>query len=210
MIKNKGASDLYYLSARQQIGLFLQVDFFIVIFRQTFPLDQKGVVCYTIFHGNNKGGISVENTKTITTNRQAFHEYFVLESFEAGITLSGTEIKSIRQGGVNLKDAWCSIDDGEMIIKQMHISPYEKGNIFNKPPTRNRKLLLHKKEILRLFGLVKQQGVTLVPLSLYFKGSLVKVQLGVCKGKKLYDKRAEAAKRDAARDIDRAIKENNR
>ena len=152
----------------------------------------------------------MENTKTITTNRQAFHEYFVLESFEAGITLSGTEIKSIRQGGVNLKDAWCSIDDGEMIIKQMHISPYEKGNIFNKPPTRNRKLLLHKKEILRLFGLVKQQGVTLVPLSLYFKGSLVKVQLGVCKGKKLYDKRAEAAKRDAARDIDRAIKENNR
>jgi len=152
----------------------------------------------------------VENTKTITTNRQAFHEYFVLESFEAGIALSGTEIKSIRQGGVNLKDAWCSIDDGEMIIKQMHISPYEKGNIFNKPPTRNRKLLLHKKEILRLFGLVKQQGVTLVPLSLYFKGSLVKVQLGVCKGKKLYDKRAEAAKRDAARDIDRAIKENNR
>lgn len=152
----------------------------------------------------------MENTKTITTNRQAFHEYFVLESFEAGIALSGTEIKSIRQGGVNLKDAWCSIDDGEMIIKQMHISPYEKGNIFNKPPTRNRKLLLHKKEILRLFGLVKQQGVTLVPLSLYFKGSLVKVQLGVCKGKKLYDKRAEAAKRDAARDIDRAIKENNR
>lgn len=152
----------------------------------------------------------MENTKTITTNRQAFHEYFVLESFEAGIALSGTEIKSIRQGGVNLKDAWCSIDDGEMIIKQMHISPYEKGNIFNKPPTRNRKLLLHKKEILRLFGLVKQQGVTLVPLSLYFKGSLVKVQLGVCKGKKLYDKRAEAAKRDAVRDIDRAIKENNR
>ena len=152
----------------------------------------------------------MENTKTITTNRQAFHEYFVLESFEAGIALSGTEIKSIRQGGVNLKDAWCSIDDGEMIIKQMHISPYEKGNIFNKPPTRNRKLLLHKREILRLFGLVKQQGVTLVPLSLYFKGSLVKVQLGVCKGKKLYDKRAEAAKRDAARDIDRAIKENNR
>lgn len=152
----------------------------------------------------------MENTKTITTNRQAFHEYFVLESFEAGIALSGTEIKSIRQGGVNLKDAWCSIDDGEMIIKQMHISPYEKGNIFNKPPTRNRKLLLHKREILRLFGLVKQQGVTLVPLSLYFKGSLVKVQLGVCKGKKLYDKRAEAAKRDAARDIDRAMKENNR
>lgn len=157
-----------------------------------------------------KGGISVENTKAITTNKKAFHDYFVLESLETGIALSGTEIKSIRQGGVNLKDAWCSVDDGEMLIKQMHISPYEKGNIFNKPPTRNRKLLLHKREIMRLFGLVKQQGITLVPLSLYFKGSLVKVQLGVCKGKKLYDKREDAARKDAARDIERAIKENNR
>lgn len=152
----------------------------------------------------------MENTKAITTNKKAFHDYFVLESLETGIALSGTEIKSIRQGGVNLKDAWCSVDDGEMLIKQMHISPYEKGNIFNKPPTRNRKLLLHKREIMRLFGLVKQQGITLVPLSLYFKGSLVKVQLGVCKGKKLYDKREDAARKDAARDIERAIKENNR
>lgn len=149
-------------------------------------------------------------TKTIATNKKAFHEYFVNESIEAGISLSGTEIKSVRQGGVNLKDAWCSVDDGEMIIKQMHISPYDHGNIFNKPPMRPRKLLLHKREIMRLLGLSQQQGVALIPLSVYFKGSLVKVQLGVCKGKKLYDKRADAAKRDAARDIQRALKEQNR
>lgn len=152
----------------------------------------------------------MENTKTITTNKNAFHEYFVLESFEAGIELTGTEIKSIRQGGVNLKDAWCSVDDGQMFIKQMHISPYEHGNIFNKDPMRVRKLLLHKREIMRLFGIVKQQGLALVPLSLYFKGSLVKVQLGLCKGKKLYDKRAVAAEKSANRDMQRAIKEQNR
>lgn len=152
----------------------------------------------------------MEHTKTIATNKKAFHEYFVLETLEAGIELSGTEIKSIRQGNVNLKDSWCSVDDGEMIIKQMHISPYDHGNIFNKPPMRPRKLLLHKKEIMRLFGQVQQQGVALVPLSLYFKGSLVKVGLGVCKGKKLYDKRADAAKKSADRDIRRALKEHNR
>ena len=105
----------------------------------------------------------MENTKTITTNKKAYHEYFVIESFEAGISLSGTEIKSIRQGGVNLKDAWCSVDNGEMIIKQMHISPYDHGNIFNRDPKRNRKLLMHKREIMRLFGEVKQQGLALVP-----------------------------------------------
>ena len=149
-------------------------------------------------------------TKTITTNKKAFFEYFVVESFECGIALTGTEIKSIRQGGVNLKDAWCSVDDGEMIIKQMHISPYEHGNRFNQPPARNRKLLMHKREIMRLFGAVKQDGMALVPLSLYFKGSLVKVQLGLCKGKQLHDKRAVAAKRDANRAIDRAMKEQNR
>ncbi len=152
----------------------------------------------------------MENIKNITTNKKAFHEYFVLESFECGIVLSGTEVKSIRQGGINLKDAWCSIDDGEMILKQMHISPYEHGNIFNKPPARNRKLLLHKREIMRLLGTVKQEGLALVPLSLYFKGSLVKVQLGLCKGKKLHDKRETAAKRDAKRTIERALKEQNR
>ena len=115
----------------------------------------------------------MENTKTIATNKKAFHEYFVLESFEAGISLSGTEVKSIRAGGVNLKDSWCSIDNGELIIKQMHISPYDHGNIFNKEPKRDRKLLMHKREIMRLFGTVKQQGLTLIPLSIYFKGSLV-------------------------------------
>lgn len=152
----------------------------------------------------------MENTKTIATNKKAYHEYFVLESFETGISLSGTEVKSIRAGGVNLKDAWCSVDNGEMIIKQMHISPYDHGNIFNLPPMRNRKLLMHKREIMRLMGVVKQEGLALVPLSVYFKGSLVKVQLGLCKGKKLYDKREVAAKRQANRDIDRAIKEQNR
>lgn len=151
-----------------------------------------------------------ENTKTITTNKAAYHEYFVIESLEAGIELTGTEIKSIRTGGVNLKDAWCSVDDGQMYIKQMHISPYDHGNIFNKDPMRVRKLLLHKREIMRLFGTVKQQGLALVPLSLYFKGSLVKVQLGLCKGKKLYDKRAVAAEKAANRDMQRAIKEQNR
>ncbi len=152
----------------------------------------------------------MDNTKTIAANKNAYHEYFVVESFEAGIELTGTEIKSIRQGGVNLKDAWCSVDDGQMLIKQMHISPYEHGNIFNKDPIRVRRLLMHKREIMRLFGLVKQQGLALIPLSLYFKGSLVKVQLGLCKGKKLYDKRAVAAEKSANRDMQRAIKEQNR
>ena len=152
----------------------------------------------------------MENTKTIATNKKAFHEYFVLESFEAGISLSGTEVKSIRAGGVNLKDSWCSVDNGELIIKQMHISPYDHGNIFNREPKRDRKLLMHKREIMRLFGTVKQQGLTLIPLSIYFKGSLVKVQLGLCKGKQLHDKRATAAKRDANRTIDRGLKEQNR
>ena len=152
----------------------------------------------------------MENTKTIAVNKKAYHEYFVLESFETGISLAGTEVKSIRQGGVNLKEAWCNVENGEMIIKQMHISPYDHGNIFNKNPKRDRKLLMHKREIMRLFGLVKQQGLTLVPLSLYFKGSLVKVQLGLCRGKQLHDKRAVAAKKDANRAIDRALKEQNR
>lgn len=150
-----------------------------------------------------------EGFKTIAENRKARHDYFVLESFEAGIELVGTEVKSIRQGNVNLKDSWCSIDNGEIFIKGMHISPYEKGNIFNKYPLRERKLLLHKKEIFRLFGAIKQDGLTLIPLSIYFKGSRVKVQLGLCKGKKLHDKREAMAVRDAKRDIDRAIKQRN-
>ncbi len=150
-----------------------------------------------------------KGTKTIAENRQARHEYFVLESFEAGIELTGTEVKSIRQGAVNLKDSWCSIEGGEMFIKQMHISPYEKGNIYNRDPLRVRRLLMHRAEIHKLLGRTKQDGLTLVPLSLYFKDGRVKVQLGLCKGKKLYDKRADAAKRDAKRTIDRAIKEHN-
>lgn len=152
----------------------------------------------------------MENIKTVAKNKKAYHEYFVLESFEAGISLSGTEVKSIRAGGVSLKEAWCSIDNGEMIIKQMNISPYDHGNIFNRDPKCSRRLLLHKKEIMRLLGAVKQQGLTLIPLSVYFKGSLIKVQIGLCKGKQLHDKRAVAAKKDANRAIDRALKERNR
>ena len=148
--------------------------------------------------------------KIITDNRKARHDYFVIESFEAGVELFGTEVKSLRQGKCNLKDAWCSIDDGELIIKQMHISPYEKGNIFNKDPMRVRKLLLHKKEINKLIGLSQQQGYTLVPTSLYFVGSKVKLEMALAKGKKLYDKRDDAAKRDAKRDMDRMLKERNR
>lgn len=151
-----------------------------------------------------------KGTKLIAENRKARHEYFVLESYEAGIELVGTEVKSIRQGAVNLKDAWCSIDNGEIFVRGMHISPYEKGNIFNRDPLRNRKLLMHKREINKLFGTVKQDGLSLIPLSIYFKDSRVKMQVGLCKGKKLYDKRADAAKRDAHREIDRNLKLQNR
>ena len=151
-----------------------------------------------------------ESIKTISENRQARHEYFIIESLEAGIELVGTEVKSIRAGGVNLKDSWISIENGEAYVKQMHISPYEKGNIFNKDPLRERRLLLHKKEIIRLFSRVKQDGLTLIPISMYFKGSRVKLQVGLCKGKKLHDKRDSMAERDAKRTIDRAMKERNR
>ena len=148
--------------------------------------------------------------KNISYNRQARHEYFVDETLEAGIVLVGTEVKSLRQGGVNLKDSWCDLVEGELFIRQMHISPYDKGNIFNRDPMRPRKLLLHKQQIRRLIGLMKQQGITLIPLSIYFKGSRVKVQVGICRGKKLYDKRADMAKRDAKRDMDRALKARHR
>ena len=147
-----------------------------------------------------------ENFKTIARNKKAYHDYFVEESMETGIELLGTEVKSLRNGQCNLKDAWCSISDGELLLNGMHISPYEHGNIFNRDPMRVRKLLMHKKEILRLFGLMKQQGYTLIPLSLYFKGSRVKVQVGLCRGKKLYDKREDLAKKAAKRDMERAIK----
>ena len=150
-----------------------------------------------------------KGTKLIAENRKARHDYFVLETIEACIALFGTEIKSIRAGAVNLKDAWCSIDNGEIFVNGMHISPYEQGNIFNRDPYRVRKLLMHKREILRLFGQTKQQGLTLIPLSLYFKDSRVKIAVGVCKGKKLYDKRADIAKRDENRIIDRELKTRN-
>lgn len=152
---------------------------------------------------------SKENFKTIAENRKAFHEYFIEERLEVGIELVGTEVKALRKGGVNLKDAWCSIVGGELFVNGMHISPYEQGNIFNRDPMRVRKLLLHKREIHRLFGIVKQQGYSLIPLSLYFKGSRVKVQVGVCRGKKLYDKREDAARRDQKREAERAVKEYN-
>ena len=144
-------------------------------------------------------------------NREAYHEYFVEEEFEAGIELKGTEVKSIRQGTLNLKDAWCGIKDGQMLLNQMHISPYDHGNRFNPDSRRPRRLLMHKREIMRLFGIVKQDGYSLIPLSLYFKGSRVKVQVGLCRGKKLYDKREDAAKRDMKREAQRSLKEfNNR
>lgn len=150
-----------------------------------------------------------ENFKNISENRKVRHEYFILESYEAGVELVGTEVKSIRNGSVNLKDSWCSIDNGELFVKGMHISPYEHGNIFNRDPLRERKLLLHKKEIMKLLGMIKQDGLTLIPISLYFKGSKVKMQVGVCKGKKLHDKRDDLAARSAKRDIERALKEKN-
>ncbi len=145
--------------------------------------------------------------KQISKNRKAYHDYFVEESFEAGIELFGTEVKSIRQGTLNLKDSYCSFKDGEIFVRGMHISPYEKGNIFNKDPLRVRKLLLHKREILKLSQATKQEGLTVIPLSVYLKGQRVKVQIGLCKGKKLYDKREDASRRDAKREIDRAMKE---
>ena len=150
-----------------------------------------------------------ENFKTVATNRQAYHEYFVEEKFEAGIELIGTEVKSLRMGKANLKDSWVDISEGEIFIKQMHISPYEKGNIFNKDPMRVRKLLMHKKEINKLFGAVQRKGYSIIPLSVYFKGSRIKVEIALAKGKKLYDKRASDAERDAKREIAREIKSRN-
>ena len=147
------------------------------------------------------------NIKIMARNREAYHEYFVEEEYEAGIELMGTEVKSIRAGTLNLKDAWCGIKDGELLLNQMHISPYDHGNRFNPDPRRVRRLLMHKREIMRLLGKVKQDGYSLIPLSVYFKGSRVKVNVGLCKGKKLHDKRQAAAERDMKREIDRAMKE---
>ncbi len=150
-----------------------------------------------------------QGIKEITSNRKAFHEYFVLERFESGIELAGTEVKSIRAGNVNLKDAFCTVKNGELFVRGMHISPYEQGNIFNRDPVRPRRLLMHKREITKLNSRVMQDGVALIPLSLYFKDSRVKVELGLCKGKKLHDKRDSEAERQSKRDIDRMMKERN-
>lgn len=147
-----------------------------------------------------------EPVKIVAKNNKAYHDYFIEEKFEAGIELAGTEVKSIRQGNVNLKDSFCIIKDGQLSVLGMHISPYEKGNIFNKDPRRTRRLLMHKREILRLFGKIKQDGYSLVPLTVYFKNSRVKLEIGLAKGKKLYDKRDSAAARDAKREIDRTMK----
>ena len=144
--------------------------------------------------------------KQAAANRKAFHDYFVLDRYEAGIELFGTEVKSIRAGTLNLKDSYCTVKNGELFVRGMHINPYEKGNIFNRDPDRPRRLLMHKKEIMKLNAKVMQEGVALVPLSVYFKDSRVKVEVGLCKGKKLYDKRESDAKRQAARDIDRQLK----
>ena len=141
--------------------------------------------------------------KTVAGNRKAFHDYFILERFEAGIALCGTEVKSIRAGGVNLKDSYCSIEKNEIFVHNMHISPYEKGNIYNRDPLRVRKLLMHKREILKLFSAVSPKGLTLIPLSLYFRDSKLKLELGLCRGKKLYDKRDAAAEKQAKRDSER-------
>lgn len=145
-------------------------------------------------------------TKTAAVNRKASHDYFIEARYEAGIELCGTEVKSIRQGALNLKDAYCSVKDGELYVYGMHISPYEHGNIFNRDPLRVRRLLMHKREIMRLLGQTKQEGLTLVPLSVYFVKGRAKVEVGLCKGKKLYDKRETAAKKDAARNIERSMK----
>ena len=146
-------------------------------------------------------------TKQIAANRKAFHEYFVLERYEAGIELAGTEVKSLRAGTVNMKDSYCTVKNGELFIRSLHISPYEKGNIFNKDPVRPRRLLMNKREIAKLNAAVMQDGVAIIPLSLYFKDSRVKVEIGLCKGKKLYDKRNDDAKKVALRDMERGLKE---
>ncbi|MBQ4136079.1 MAG: SsrA-binding protein SmpB [Clostridia bacterium] len=151
-----------------------------------------------------------QNGKIIAQNKKAWHDYFIDEKYEAGIALFGTEVKSIRAGAVNLKDSYCSVKDGELFMLGVHISPYEKGNIFNREPRRERKLLMHKREIMKINGMLTQKGYTLIPLSLYFSGKNVKVELGLCRGKKLYDKRDSIAAKEVNREIDRRMKELNR
>lgn len=153
--------------------------------------------------------VDKKGTKQIAANKKAWHDYFVEEKYEAGIELAGTEVKSIRLGQINLKDSFCSFKDGEIFVRGMHISPYEKGNIFNKDPLRPRKLLMHKRQIQYLFSKVKQDGYAIIPLQVYFSNARVKLKIALCKGKKLYDKRDDMAKKDAKRQIERAMKERN-
>ena len=150
--------------------------------------------------------MAAEKTAPVAQNKKAYHDYFILEEYEAGIELFGTEVKSIRKGKVNLKDSWCNIVGGEIFANNMHISPYEQGNIINRDPLRPKRLLMHKKEINRLYGTVKQEGLALIPLSVYFVKGKAKLKIGLCKGKKIYDKREAAAKKDAVRNIERAVK----
>jgi len=147
--------------------------------------------------------------KQVVSNKKAYHDYFILEKFEAGVELFGTEVKSIRQGNINLKESYCLVKDGELFARGMHISPYEKGNIFNRDPLRPKKLLMHKREINRLYGRIKQDGLALIPLSVYFKNSLVKIEIGLARGKKLHDKRDAEAEKSSNREIERNIKEKN-
>jgi SsrA-binding protein len=151
-----------------------------------------------------------QGVKQIASNRKAFHDYYILEKYEAGVELFGTEVKSVRAGTVNLKDSYCAINDGEIFARGFHISPYEKGNIFNRDPLRPKRLLMHKREINKLYTRIKQDGLTVVPLSVYLKDSRVKVEIGLAKGKKLYDKRDAAAEKDSNREMSRTIKERNR
>ncbi len=148
--------------------------------------------------------------RVVAKNPKAYHDYFIEDTFEAGVALAGTEVKSIRLGNVNLKDSFCIVKDGQLTLFGVHISPYEKGNIFNKEPRRPRQLLMHKREIRKLGAKTQQEGYALIPLSVYFSGARVKVEIGLAKGKKLYDKRESAAQRDAKREIDRRMKERSR
>ena len=160
-------------------------------------------------HGQSTAKQGARATKLVAQNKKAYHDFFILEKFEAGVELFGTEVKSIRNGNVNLKDAFCTVKDGELFARGMHISPYEKGNIFNRDPMRPKRLLMHKREIARLYARIKLDGLALIPLSVYFKDSRVKVELGLAKGKKLHDKREAAAERSSEREIDRHMKERN-
>lgn len=189
------------------------------IFLPLEALEEIGAACYTVtvrsVGGNRKRWKEAcltekRGIKIAAQNRKAFHDYFVEERFEAGVELFGTEVKSIRAGTLNLKDAYCTVKDGELFVNGMHISPYEKGNIFNRDPVRQRRLLMHRREIRRLYALVKQDGYALIPLSVYFKDARVKLEIGLCKGKKNYDKREDAARKEASREIDRTMKVRNR